>query len=310
MLWWQLLHVLPPIKHGFTLTHNNMPNRKRNNPGIFTHEAQGYTRPLRSRGEAIYGTDMDDGDNFHGDAYHSPRRPVAQPFVSDNEWSSRPSSYYDERQRSDASNYGKGGYYGTTYRHNPPDARYSGGWRSSDDRYEEGRRREFERGPNQQSDRNNRYRGYDFRNENWDEERERNNRNYYDPGQYNTGEQWNNATQGQHKGKGPRGYQRSDDRIREDAHDRLADDSFVDASDIEVVVLNGEVTLTGTVDRRADKRRAEDICESITGVKNVENRLRVKQTSGDSARDWSSSSSDESREVTKKRNADSVRNFN
>lgn len=294
-----------------------MPNRKRNNPGIFTHETQGYTRPLRSRGESIYGTDQDDGDNFDGDAYHSPRRPVALPFGPDNDRNSRPSSYYDERQGRDVSNYGRGGYYGTTYRPDQSDQRYADdgrnrgdGWRSSDDRYEEGRRREFERGPNQYSDRFNRYRGYDFRNENWDEERDRYNRNYYDPGQYNTGEQWNNAAQGQHRGKGPKGYQRSDDRIREDVHDRLADDSFIDASDIEVIVLNGEVTLNGTVDRRSDKRRAEDLCESITGVKNVENRLRVKQIFGGNGRDWSSPSSDESRGGTKKRSVDSVQNFN
>jgi BON domain len=35
--------------------------------------------------------------------------------------------------------------------------------------------------------------------------------------------------------------------------------------------------LTGTVNSRADKRRAEAVAESVTGVTNVENRLRVKQ---------------------------------
>jgi hypothetical protein len=42
-------------------------------------------------------------------------------------------------------------------------------------------------------------------------------------------------------------------------------------------VANTEVTLTGTVNSREDKRRAEDIAESVSGVTNVENRLRVKQ---------------------------------
>ncbi|MGC1244346.1 MAG: BON domain-containing protein [Chryseosolibacter sp.] len=85
---------------------------------------------------------------------------------------------------------------------------------------------------------------------------------------------------GAYRGKGPRNYSRSDDRIKEDINDRLSDDPFVDASDIDVTVTNGEVTLTGTVDHRSTKRRAEDLAESVSGVKNVENRIRVSQTSG------------------------------
>jgi osmotically-inducible protein OsmY len=85
---------------------------------------------------------------------------------------------------------------------------------------------------------------------------------------------------GDYRGKGPRNYSRSDDRIKEDINDRLSDDPFVDASDIDVTVSSGEVTLTGTVDHRSTKRRAEDLAESVSGVKNVENRLRVSQTAG------------------------------
>jgi len=81
---------------------------------------------------------------------------------------------------------------------------------------------------------------------------------------------------GEHRGKGPKGYTRSDDRIREDVHDRLADDPYVDASDIEVKVENGDVVLTGDVYDREQKRRAEDIIESISGVRNVENRIHVQ----------------------------------
>jgi len=80
------------------------------------------------------------------------------------------------------------------------------------------------------------------------------------------------------RGRGPKGYRRSDERIREDVNDRLGDDYYIDASDIEVMVSNTEVTLTGTVPNRNDKRRAEDIAESVSGVTNVENRLRVKQS--------------------------------
>ena len=81
------------------------------------------------------------------------------------------------------------------------------------------------------------------------------------------------------RGRGPKGYRRSDERIREDVNDRLGDDYYIDASDIEVTVSNSEVTLTGTVQNRNDKRRAEDIAESVSGVSNVENRLRIKQPS-------------------------------
>lgn len=82
---------------------------------------------------------------------------------------------------------------------------------------------------------------------------------------------------GLHRGKGPKGFFRSDERIREDINCRLTDDAHVDASDIEVSVESGEVVLTGTVPDRFEKRRAEDISELVSGVRNVENRLRVKR---------------------------------
>jgi osmotically-inducible protein OsmY len=81
------------------------------------------------------------------------------------------------------------------------------------------------------------------------------------------------------RGKGPKGYQRSDERIQEDINDRLSDDDSVDASDIEVKVEKGEVTLSGKVSDRNAKRRAEDVVEMISGVKNVENRIRVSEGS-------------------------------
>jgi hypothetical protein len=80
---------------------------------------------------------------------------------------------------------------------------------------------------------------------------------------------------GDHRGKGPRGYSRSDERIKEDINDRLSDNPFIDATEIEVTVASGEVTLTGSVTDRSDKRMAEDLAEAVSGVKNVENRIRV-----------------------------------
>jgi hypothetical protein len=86
--------------------------------------------------------------------------------------------------------------------------------------------------------------------------------------------------QRQFSGRGPKGYRRSDERIKEDVNDRLSE-GYLDASEIEVAVSNSEVTLTGSVNTRQDKRRAEDIAESVSGVTHVENRLRVTQSSLD-----------------------------
>lgn len=88
---------------------------------------------------------------------------------------------------------------------------------------------------------------------------------------------------GEHRGRGPRGYSRSDERIREDVNDRLTDDSYVDASDVDIAVSGGEVTLSGHVDSRTAKRRAEDIAESVSGVRHVQNNLRVRQPTGTGA---------------------------
>jgi len=77
------------------------------------------------------------------------------------------------------------------------------------------------------------------------------------------------------RGRGPKGWQRSDDRIRELVCERLTDHHDIDATEIEVAVQNGEITLSGTVDDRRTKRLAEDVAESVGGVKDVHNHLRV-----------------------------------
>jgi hypothetical protein len=82
---------------------------------------------------------------------------------------------------------------------------------------------------------------------------------------------------GPHRGRGPVGYQRSDERLREMICEQLTDDDELDASQIEVVVKSGEVTLSGTVDDRRAKRHAEDCVCSVSGVRDVQNQLRVKE---------------------------------
>lgn len=79
------------------------------------------------------------------------------------------------------------------------------------------------------------------------------------------------------RGKGPKGYTRSDERIKEEVCDCLTDDPHLDAGEIEVQVKSGEVTLSGTVSDRPSKRHAEDLIEHLSGVKHVQNNLRVKE---------------------------------
>ena len=76
-------------------------------------------------------------------------------------------------------------------------------------------------------------------------------------------------------GRGPKDYRRSDERVREEVCDCMTDDPMLDASEISVQVSEGVVTLSGSVTSREQKRRAEDVAERISGVKDVTNQLRI-----------------------------------
>ncbi|WP_064749414.1 BON domain-containing protein [Lysobacter antibioticus] len=78
------------------------------------------------------------------------------------------------------------------------------------------------------------------------------------------------------RGRGPSRYTRSDERITEDLNERLTEDELIDASDIEVRCENGRIVLEGEVDQRWMKHRAEDIADACSGVKDVDNRIRVR----------------------------------
>lgn len=77
-------------------------------------------------------------------------------------------------------------------------------------------------------------------------------------------------------GKGVKGYKRSDERIREDVCDRISD-LDVDASDVEVSVKDGEVTLSGTIPERQMKYAIEQCCDRVSGVTDCNNQLRMKR---------------------------------
>ena len=80
---------------------------------------------------------------------------------------------------------------------------------------------------------------------------------------------------GPYVGRGPKGYHRSDDRILEEVCERLTDHPSIDASDIEVQVADGDVTLVGRVESRTVKHLAENMVETVSGVKEVHNQLRI-----------------------------------
>lgn len=108
-------------------------------------------------------------------------------------------------------------------------------------------------------------------------------RNYRDDNFRNT--RWGSDNserreRGPHFGKGPKGWKRSDDRIREEACEMLYRDSEIDASDIDIKVKDGTLTMSGTVDGRDMKRAAERCVENLSGVEDVHNELRIKRERG------------------------------
>jgi hypothetical protein len=88
---------------------------------------------------------------------------------------------------------------------------------------------------------------------------------------------YGSQSQEDYSGRGPKGYRRADERIQEDINEQFTRHPRLDASEIEVRVENGEVTLSGSVSDRNSKRLAEDIAESCSGVNNVQNQLRVNR---------------------------------
>jgi hypothetical protein len=99
-----------------------------------------------------------------------------------------------------------------------------------------------------------------------------------------SGQQGGGANPGQFAGRGPRGYRRGDDRIGSDVCEALTMDADIDASEIDVIVTDGVVTLIGVVDDRDTKRRAEDLVDRIPGVSDVNNQLRFGSQAGDQGR--------------------------
>ena len=102
-------------------------------------------------------------------------------------------------------------------------------------------------------------------------------RSFQQPGRY---DQQGDQFDGPFSGRGPRGYQRSDERIREDVCELLTRHGEIDASSMEVDVRQGTVLLRGVADSGRVRRLTEEVVEEVPGVRDVENQLRVNQRTG------------------------------
>jgi osmotically-inducible protein OsmY len=108
--------------------------------------------------------------------------------------------------------------------------------------------------------------------------------------QYGSGGGYSQGPKGQHRGKGPKNYQRSDERVKEMLCERLHDDPDIDASEVTVSVQGGKIMLEGTVDSRRTKNAIEDVAEQF-GSLEVQNNLRVQKAGERSGMEASARSS-------------------
>lgn len=75
--------------------------------------------------------------------------------------------------------------------------------------------------------------------------------------------------------RGAKNATRSDSLIAEELNERFMHDDLLDASEILLRVDDGKVLLTGEVPERWMKHRAEDIADSVRGVQDIDNQIRV-----------------------------------
>jgi hypothetical protein len=102
------------------------------------------------------------------------------------------------------------------------------------------------------------------------------------PGEHTWGEEQFRAERREEGGRqpsagGPRARRRPDESLAREIHEVLTNDPELDATEIEVRVEGGAVTLSGTVNSSDAKLLAEELTESFPGVREVHNRLTVER---------------------------------
>jgi|GEM_PF-3629468 len=98
---------------------------------------------------------------------------------------------------------------------------------------------------------------------------------------YGSGNQ-ETSRKGQFAGTTPKNFKRSDERIYDDICQKLSQEGHFDVSDVEIKVESGEVSLEGNIENRSDKHRIEMLVDSIMGVKDITNNLKIARGSKDS----------------------------
>ncbi len=78
---------------------------------------------------------------------------------------------------------------------------------------------------------------------------------------------------------------RPDDQIESEIQRLIDRHSTGDAIDVDARVDSGAVTLIGTADSHHDKEFANDLAESVPGVKRVDNKIKVQEGTGDARTD-------------------------
>ena len=79
------------------------------------------------------------------------------------------------------------------------------------------------------------------------------------------------------KGLGPKNFKHSDENIKEDVCHILYKNHDIDASEIEVNVKDGIVFLSGTVNVRSAKMKAEMILDDVFGLEDIQNNIKLKK---------------------------------
>jgi osmotically-inducible protein OsmY len=102
------------------------------------------------------------------------------------------------------------------------------------------------------------------------------------PGEHTWGEEQFDAERREEQGRrpvrrGPRGKRRPDEVLGRELHEILTKDPELDATEIAVEVVDGAVTLIGVVDSSDARLLAEELVETVAGVREVHNRLRVER---------------------------------
>jgi hypothetical protein len=111
-----------------------------------------------------------------------------------------------------------------------------------------------------------------------------------DPTSSSRGWGWDSGQQGRQQMRyrtGPKGYTRSDERLREDISERLMMADSIDSSEVMVTVKDGKVTLEGSVTTRHMKHEIEDLVDACPGVQDIDNRIRVERESASSRNETS-----------------------